>query len=120
MEPVAWITGLKDVLSGMLALACWRLYIAWREQPAGARRRLLFCASGLAFLLACLAKPSVVLFPLVLAGYDLLIGGRKWRELAPLALFLAVSLLTVGVTLKVQQPEQGGVQTSRRHRWPGS
>ncbi len=114
VEPVAWITGLKDVLSGMLALACWRLYIAWREQPAGvsavARRRLLFCASGLAFLLACLAKPSVVLFPLVLAGYDLLIGGRKWRELAPLALFLAVSILTVVVTLKVQQPEQGGVQ----------
>ncbi len=52
----------------------------------------------------------MVLFPLVLAGYDLLIGGRKWRELAPLALFLAESLLTVGVTLKVQQPEQGGVQ----------
>ncbi len=39
VEPVAWITGLKDVLSGMLALACWRLYIAWREQPAGARRQ---------------------------------------------------------------------------------
>jgi tetratricopeptide (TPR) repeat protein len=114
VEPVAWITGLKDVLSGMLALACWRLYIAWREQPAGVsaagRRRLLFCASGLAFLLACLAKPSVVLFPLGLAGYDLLIGGRKWRELTPLALFLAVSLLTACVTLKVQQPEQGGVK----------
>jgi hypothetical protein len=114
VEPVAWITGLKDVLSGMLALACWRLYIAWRGQPAdsssAARRRLLFCASGLAFLLACLAKPSAVLFPLVLAGYDLLIGGRKWRELAPLALFLAVALLTSYVTLKVQQPEQGGVQ----------
>ncbi|MGD1001504.1 MAG: hypothetical protein ABSA67_12505 [Candidatus Brocadiia bacterium] len=127
VEPVAWITGLKDVLSGMLALACWRLYIAWREQPAdsslpaeaaelrragvsaAARRRLLFCASWLAFLLACQAKPNVVLFPLVLAGYDLLIGGRKWCELAPLALFLAVSLLTVGITLKVQQPEQGGV-----------
>lgn len=128
VEPVAWITGLKDVLSGMLVLACWRLYIAWRGQPAGssppaeaaalrragssaaARRRLLFCASGLAFLLACLAKPSAVLFPLALAGYDLLIGGRKWRELAPLALFLAVALLTSYVTLKVQQPEQGGVQ----------
>ena len=114
VEPVAWITGLKDVLSAMLALACWRLYVAWRERPADspatARRRLLFCASVLAFLLACLAKPSVVLFPLVLAGYDLLIGGRKWRELAPLALFLAVSLATSYVTLGVQQPEQGGVK----------
>ena len=114
VEPVAWITGLKDVLCGMFALACWRLYIAWREQPADAsaapRRRLLFCASWLAFLLACLAKPNVVLFPLALAGYDLLIGGRKWRELAPLALFLAMSLLTTCVTMKVQQPEQGGVQ----------
>ena len=114
VEPVAWVTGLKDVLSGMLALACWRLYIAWREQPAGAsagaRRRLLLCASALAFLLACLAKPSVVLLPLVLAGYDLLIGGRKWRELVPLAFFLAVSVLTSLVTISVQEPEQGGVQ----------
>jgi Flp pilus assembly protein TadD len=116
VEPVAWITGLKDVLSGMLVLACWRLYIAWREQPAGssaARRRLLFCASWLAFLLACLAKPGVVLFPLALAGWDLLIGGRKWRQLAPLALFLVVSCLTVAETLSVQQPELGGVQIPR-------
>ena len=113
VEPVAWITGLKDVLSGMLALACWRLYIAWREQPAGGRRWLVFCASWLAFGLACMAKPGVVLFPLVLAGYDLLIGGRKWRELAALALFVPISILTVVVTLRVQQPEQGGVQVPR-------
>jgi tetratricopeptide (TPR) repeat protein len=117
VEPVAWITGLKDVLSGMLALASWRLYVAWREQPArppaggaGSGRRLLFCASALAFLLACLAKPNVVLFPVVLVGYDLLIRQRKWRELAPLAFFIAVSALTALVTLKVQRPEQGGVQ----------
>jgi protein O-mannosyl-transferase len=117
VEPVAWVTSLKDVLSGMLALACWRLYIAWREQPADAaavaRRRRLFCASVLAFLLACLAKPNVVVFPLVLAAYDLLIGNRKWRELAPLVLFLAVSLLTTYMTLKFQQPEQGGVEMPR-------
>jgi len=118
VEPVAWITGLKDVLSVMFALCSWRLYIAWREPDGSARgtelvegqpSRLLFGCSALAFLLACLSKPGVVLFPIVLAGYDVLIAGRKWRELRPLALFLLLAVLAAAVTMAVQRPEEAGV-----------
>jgi tetratricopeptide (TPR) repeat protein len=101
-ESVGWVTGLKDVLSLFLAVASWRLYIVWRERAPSRNRPTWFLAALLAFLLACLAKPSVVLFPLVLAAYDRFIGKRPWRELSPLLLFLAVGLLVGAVTMVVQ------------------
>jgi tetratricopeptide (TPR) repeat protein len=101
-ETVAWATGLKDVLSLLLVAVSWRLYIAWRERTPSRERPALFAAALLAFLLGCLAKPGVVLFPLVLAAYDRFARKRPWREMSPLLLFLAVSLLVTIVTVAVQ------------------
>lgn len=118
VEPVAWITGLKDVLSVLFVLLSWRLYIAWRgAAPSALRRQWLFGASLLAFALACLSKPGVVLFPAVLAAYDLLIERRKARELAPLALFLAPALLAGALTLAIHNPSEAGV--AARLGWKG-
>jgi tetratricopeptide (TPR) repeat protein len=70
VEPVSWITGRKDVLSGCLALwAVWFYLRSAADAPKPDLRRWSSFASvsyGGAFLLFCLsltAKPSVVALP---------------------------------------------------------
>lgn len=101
-ESIGWITGLKDVLSVFLAVASFRLYAAWRDTP----RRAWFLASLMLFLLACLAKPVVVLLPLVLVAYDRLIRRHAWRELTPVLPFVAIGLLMGLTTIAVQSGAQ--------------
>lgn len=73
VEAVAWITGLKDVLSGLFILtACWQLlrYVRLRlsartgSERAGAPGRALLFGS-LAFLAALLTKPAAVVTPAI-------------------------------------------------------
>ena len=113
-EPVAWITGFKDVLSGMLVFLCWRLYVADRRRTSdlGSGRAVspALLAAICAFLLACLSKPAAVMFPFVLLGYELLTSrpgaGRLAKKLLP---FFVVAAAVAGITLLIHQPEQAGV-----------
>ncbi len=95
VEPVAWVTGLKDVLSGALALGAIWMALRWDQarqlrRPAAARWR--FLGATLLFLLAMFAKPSVVILPFV-AAIVILLARRRWelRPLAPLAIWLALA-----------------------------
>ena len=83
VEPVAWASGTKDVLSGFLALGSLALYVrhACRSRAGGSGR----CAywAGLALLaLAVLAKPSAVALPLIAAALDLGVLRREPRRVA--------------------------------------
>jgi tetratricopeptide (TPR) repeat protein len=68
VEPVAWATGMKDVLSGALGLWAISVYLDACGVASDDRRRQLryAMASGL-YLLALLAKPSTVTVPLIAA-----------------------------------------------------
>ncbi|MBN1673326.1 MAG: tetratricopeptide repeat protein [Kiritimatiellae bacterium] len=75
VEPVAWISALKDVLSGFFALLAVLLYLvgagmgAARHPNNGGRRpRLLGPAATIAFVLALLAKPTAVVTPFIAWG----------------------------------------------------
>lgn len=90
VESVVWVAERKNVLS-----AFWLLlsFAAYNKNAA---------ASFVLFLLACLSKPSVVVFPLLIWVLDrsgLGRAARKWKFYLP---FLAVSavfaLLTVFIT----------------------
>ncbi len=63
VETVAWISGGRDLLATCFALAATLLYFS-RPSRAG------FWGATSLFLLALLAKPSVVALPLVLVLYD--------------------------------------------------
>ncbi len=67
VEPVAWATGMKDVLSGFLALTALWLYLRFclAQRDGGGGRRWYYCTSALAFLLAMLAKPGAVATPVI-------------------------------------------------------
>jgi tetratricopeptide (TPR) repeat protein len=74
VESVGWIAGTKDVLAGMLALvALWRYLRTHELSTSVAKRRLAWVLGGVAFILAMLAKPGVVILPLIAFALDWLV-----------------------------------------------
>jgi tetratricopeptide (TPR) repeat protein len=72
VESVAWISELKNVLSGVFFLGAALAWLAYRESQ---RTRTAALACGL-FACALLAKASTVMLPVVLLGLALA-GGRR-------------------------------------------
>jgi Flp pilus assembly protein TadD len=119
VEPVAWVTGLKDVLSGLLSLvALWQYVLFARPEPAelandpeGAAydaaskrdRRWHYLAATLAFAAALLAKPAAVTVPLMAAGIDLWLLRRSWRRMIlSLVPWVALAAGCTALSMRVQ------------------
>jgi hypothetical protein len=110
VEAVAWVSGLKDVLSGLLCLvAIWQYLKYALEAPAMLRAedrwwavpgRLSsyhwawhFFAATIAFAAAMLAKPSAVTLPLIVLTLDLLMLRRPARRaIPPMLLWLCLAV----------------------------
>lgn len=96
VEAVAWVTGLKDVAAGLLALAALLEYVQFAQpepvnpvgSPADApRHRWGHYVAATALLAgAVLCKPSAVAVPLVALCIDRILLRRSWREIL-LAIF---------------------------------
>lgn len=127
VEAVAWVTAMKDVLSGALALCAIWLFLVSTETPNAIGDSAIlepdrsgdqsirwgtYICSLLLFLLSLLAKPSAVAaIPIVLILYWL--GPhRRWRRVGALILpWLVMALADVLVTHAVQPiatPADGG------------
>jgi Flp pilus assembly protein TadD len=128
-EPVAWVTGLKDLLGGLLSLAAvWR-YVAFagsgdagagasavagvgdaaRAAAAPRRRALAYAGATALFLLALFAKPSAVAVPLVAWCLDRWLLQRPLRAtLAPIAPWAGVAAAWALLTSSVQPPAESG------------
>ena len=80
-EAVAWATGMKDLLGGLLALACiWRFLVA--IQSSGIRRRNNYIGATLLCLAAILSKPSAAVLPLIVVTLEVILYRRPlWRSL---------------------------------------
>lgn len=94
VEPVCWVTGLKDVLSGFLALAALYQYLAYaRARRDGRQAPRWRYAAGLAlFALAVLSKQTVAVLPLIALALEIGVMRRPWRASArALAGWLPVS-----------------------------
>lgn len=126
VEPVTWITGLKDVLSGLLSLVAVWQYLAYsagaksmagpnREKLPGTqaesqvkisfRSRLSYFVATLAFVLALMAKPVAVMAPLFAWILDILILKRSAKQSAvSLGVWVVIALPFVILT-KWQQPD---------------
>jgi len=75
VEPVAWVSGLRDLLGGafsLVAIACFLAFLD--EEHRGARRWLSYATATLFLLLAFGSKPGSVVAPAIslLAGWWLL------------------------------------------------
>jgi len=99
VEPVAWATGLKDVLFGLLSLgAVWHYmrYVDTRMQPGTgrpSRARLHYGLATGAFVLALLAKPTAVVLPLIVWLLTAWGWRRSWREqIAGLSVWVIIAV----------------------------
>jgi hypothetical protein len=105
VEPVAWATGMKDLLGGMLSLAAVWQYLHYTtdpQRPQG-RRGAHYAAATALFALALLAKPSAVVVPFMLIAIEWLMLGRPiGRAAGALLPWIVMSLAWMYVTATVQ------------------
>jgi tetratricopeptide (TPR) repeat protein len=106
VEPVAWVTGLKDLLSGLFALAALFLYILALENSEPGRlirRWICFCTSTVFYAAALLSKPSAVCVPLMAVVIAHLVFHRPWKNnLWLIATWSAMAIVLVIVTQRSQ------------------
>jgi Tfp pilus assembly protein PilF len=104
VETVAWVSGLKDLLSAFFSLlAIWQ-YMAFAESPPETfERRLRYFIVLAAAGLAMLSKPSAMVLPLVLLLLDVLILRRTARQIARGILPVALVCLPCAVLAMVVQ-----------------
>ena len=79
VEAVGWVASLNTVTAGTLAAAAIYLYVRAAQTTERRRANVLFIASCAVFLLALLAKPSVVGLPLAAMAIDRWLIARSWR-----------------------------------------
>lgn len=66
VEPVAWVSGRKDVLCTFFLLPAFGSYLWWRLKDGESA----LIATHIFFVLALLSKPTAIVFPLVLVLVD--------------------------------------------------
>jgi len=91
VEPVAWASGMKDLLCGFFALTALRAYLAYFF--GGAKSKPLYCAALAAYGLALLAKPTAAALPFIKLALDLWMLRRPPR----LALRWALEWLVMAI-----------------------
>ena len=128
VEPVAWITGMKDLSSGFLSLVALWQYLSYsvvkislaraatdkqakshRQRPnaVGPNRkaRIHYTIAVIAFVFSLLAKPTAVVTPLIALMLDHWALGRPWKTSAlALAGWLLIAIPFV-IATKLIQPE---------------
>ncbi|MBI5605848.1 MAG: hypothetical protein HY879_21145 [Deltaproteobacteria bacterium] len=65
-ESVTWISGRTDLVATFFCLASFRAYLSFQEK----RKIVTLSLSMLFFLLALLSKESILLYPLLILGYE--------------------------------------------------
>jgi tetratricopeptide (TPR) repeat protein len=124
VEPVAWATGMKDVLSGLFSLVALWQYLQYAGWPSGVngraeigklsvqenkvspgRKALHYAVATLAFVFALLSKPAAVAVPAMAWVLDCCLVQRPARCWAPpLTLWIMIAAPVVLLT-KWEQPD---------------
>ena len=106
VEAVAWVTGLKDVLSGFWALmAIWQYVVYVKAGKTGWPAKAHCFLVALCFLLAMLAKPGALTVPLLLLLIGRVMLGLSWRRLAVEILPMALVAVPLLIITKAVQPD---------------
>jgi protein O-mannosyl-transferase len=106
VEAVAWVSGLKDVLSGLLVLIALWQYCRYAIDAKEGRQRIaplmlcIFC-----FIVAMFAKASAATMPLAAIAIDRWIIGRPWKSVLPLPILLMIAAIPFIIMSSIEQGE---------------
>ena len=101
VEPVAWITGRKDVLYAFFTLTSLVLYT--ENVRTNSRKPFLFIASLLVFLLALLSKATAVILPILIVLTDILFNRQPNKKMVLEKLpFFGLAVLFGGLAFYAQ------------------
>jgi tetratricopeptide (TPR) repeat protein len=82
VETVAWISGAKDLLGGLLVLvALWQYTVAFDPNDPPKRPWMHYALATVSLALALLAKPVAVVAPLLAVVIDRFMLNRNWRSI---------------------------------------
>jgi len=97
VESVAWIMGRKDVLSTFFMLAAFIFYLTYLADNRG----VYYVLSLAGFIIAAMAKPMVIMVPVLLILFDYFTGQRPLskKRLFEKIPFFCVSILIAAVTI---------------------
>jgi len=118
-EPVSWISGRKDLLATLFAVAALLAHL-WR--PFRIRQPVTYLGTVL-FVLAVFSKPSVVLVPVIAALGDRVFNRASWRGAAggalPMAIVTAIAVVlgAVGQSRVGALADTGGLWAWLRTLW---
>ncbi|HEV2293505.1 MAG TPA: tetratricopeptide repeat protein [Tepidisphaeraceae bacterium] len=105
VEPVAWVTGFRDVLAAMFSLASLLAYLN-HAMGAGRTRARSYLLACVFLVAALLCKPTTVTVPLVVAALDWGVLRRPLRDVAkPVAGLLLLVIPFVILTKRFQSAE---------------
>lgn len=111
VEPVTWITGLKDVLSGFFSLlAIWQYLIYSKKMTASnfsetRKARIHYIIATISFVLAMCSKPTTVIIPFIVLIIELLILKQKFRKIYLPMLFWIILTIPIIILTKLEQKQ---------------
>ncbi len=113
VEAVTWLAARKEVLQGFFFFLAFFLYLMGKERE-GWRRVMLFVLVLFSISLATLSKPSAVVFPAVLAIYEIALQRNQWidfikRHWVFFSLATVVSVIFAFILMRVML-QAGGVK----------
>ena len=124
VEPVAWITGFKNVLSGLLSLAAIWQYLSYAasdpsiktsgqslgidgqgSESIRMRRRVHYIAAAAFFVLAILAMPMAIVAPVVAGMLSYWMLRRSFRQCCAELIPWVLLALPIIILTKISQPD---------------
>jgi tetratricopeptide (TPR) repeat protein len=106
-EAVAWVSGLKDLLSTMFVLGSILLHLKSYDNERQKKTHILILksAAACAFLLACMSKQTAGIAPVLLGVIYVLYYRRRLRDvLVDMLPWMAIAIL-LGFWTKATQPD---------------
>ena len=114
VEPVAWITGMKDLLS---ACFCLLGLLAYARAESAVRRAVPLSLAVLCYALALCSKPSMASVPIVIWALNALWWRRPWHLYGrELAVSVVMALPIVWITHRAEATGAHGVQVALINR----